>query len=772
MRGWERLLRAGRPAPFFFARRFVLCLTLCCAAGLCLGRTSGYAPWLWLFPVSLLAAAWLLRCFLPVCRLALCGALFSLGLTLCAQALHAPALPPLGTWTVHGLVEGTVSRSENGIWFFLTDVQVQPDGEEDWTPLEGRLYCYYSTQSASDLVHGQQVSVQGRVYLPDSPRNPGAFDQRMWLAQYGAHVRMYAFRAPHVEADAKRSLRGMALQINQALGERMDEQFGGASSLVRAMLLGDQEQVPEVWTEWMRDSGIAHLLAVSGLHVGFWYVLLRAGLARLPVSPRTRWVLLALLLGGYALLTGLKTSVLRASLMLLFVQGGRVLGRRSDPVTSLSLAALVLMLLRPLSPFSAGFQLSFCAVLGLVLLGRPMERLLRFLPKSVSSPLSATLSAQIGVLIPSAAMFGTVSIVSLLTNLVAIPLCGLLIPVAALATLLGALAPPIAFAAALPVRGMAVVLVRLSSLAAGVPWATLRLPAPAWWTTAALYGAMFLCSTAVVWRWRWRLCAIAGLLAAAVATGVLLTPGSPRYVQLDVGQALSGVLHVGAHCYVYDCGEENSDLTEYLFHEGENVDALFLSHPHDDHTGGLTELLEEGVRVDTLYVPANAMAFGGESEYENRLTLAASQGTRIVELATGDRLELAGATVEVLAPEREAAQGADPNDRSLVLLFEINGHRLLLCGDADGVTEPHDVDCDVLQVAHHGSKRAADARMLREASPDIALISVGNNYYGHPDANTVSRLQDSGAQVYTTQESGALTVYFTDDGLNVEAYCP
>ena len=142
MRGWERLLRAGRPAPFFFARRFVLCLTLCCAAGLCLGRTSGYAPWLWLFPVSLLAAAWLLRCFLPVCRLALCGALFSLGLTLCAQALHAPALPPLGTWTVHGLVEGTVSRSENGIWFFLTDVQVQPDGEEDWTPLEGTLYCY------------------------------------------------------------------------------------------------------------------------------------------------------------------------------------------------------------------------------------------------------------------------------------------------------------------------------------------------------------------------------------------------------------------------------------------------------------------------------------------------------------------------------------------------------------------------------------------------------------------------------------------------------
>ena len=81
MRGWERLLRAGRPAPFFFARRFVLCLTLCCAAGLCLGRTSGYAPWLWLFPVSLLAAAWLLRCFLPVCRLALGGALFSLGLT-------------------------------------------------------------------------------------------------------------------------------------------------------------------------------------------------------------------------------------------------------------------------------------------------------------------------------------------------------------------------------------------------------------------------------------------------------------------------------------------------------------------------------------------------------------------------------------------------------------------------------------------------------------------------------------------------------------------
>jgi competence protein ComEC len=110
--------------------------------------------------------------------------------------------------------------------------------------------------------------------------------------------------------------------------------------------------------------------------------------------------------------------------------------------------------------------------------------------------------------------------------------------------------------------------------------------------------------------------------------------------------------------------------------------------------------------------------------------------------------------------------------QSIVLLIEIGVWKLLLCGDADGAIEPIGVDCDVLQVAHHGSKNAAGEFFLLDATPDIALVSVGGNPYGHPDPQTLERIGDVGAKLYRTDESGAITVFFGSESLRVEVYCP
>ncbi len=759
------------PAPSFFRSRVLMCCAICFAGGVALSMALPFGLWM---PAALVAALVLGVCMRRVRQAALALAMIAMllmGLTRAAMEWAVPALPEESRWTVTGTVSGSAVQGANGASFLLSGVQVRDETGKS-AAIDSNVYCYATAAPGVPFRHGQRVQVQGVHYLTDGARNPGGFDQRMWLAQKGAHVRMYLTAAPKVIGAAGFSVLGLAIDIRETIGARLDALFGEVSPVVRAMLLGDRTEVPGEWSRWMSDSGIIHLLAVSGLHVGLWYVLLDRMLRPLPISPGARWWLLTALLSAYALVTGLSASVLRAALMLLAVQGAYVAKRKIDPLTSLSIAALGILLFRPLDLFAASFQLSFCAVFGLVLLRPTLRRVLPERPDWLWGGFSTTASAQVGILPASAFWFGRVSVAGLAVNLVAVPLAGLLIPVAAAATALDAVWTPLGWLPALAGKGMATVLLLCARVGAAMPYGVLRVPAFAWWATAAFFFGLFLCSTAVVWRWRYRVLCMAICACMAAGAGVWHGDFGVRYVQLDVGQALSGVLHAGGKTYVYDCGNANSDLTEYLIYCGADVEGLFLSHPHADHIGGLAELLDAEIPVRTVYVPANAEAFGAEAAYRTLLTRAWEAGAEVVEVAAGDTLSLGGLMVEVIAPEREVTRGSDPNDRSVVLRVNIGTRALLLCGDADGTAEPLGVDCDVLQVAHHGSKNAARAAFLADATPDVALISVGRNSYGHPDGNTLERLSDVGAAVYQTQESGALTVYFSGDRIKVEAYCP
>ncbi|MDR0928794.1 MAG: DNA internalization-related competence protein ComEC/Rec2 [Oscillospiraceae bacterium] len=765
-----RLPRLSWPAPGFFRARPLMTGALFYMLGLVLARRIPYMGWLWALPPLLFCGAVLLRKKAKLTVILAMLGLAALGLARGGEALKVPPLPELGRWSVEGRVQGAPTDNGRALMLFLTDVTVTPEGAETAIPIDSDMYIYCPNIPANRPRHGERVAVSGRAYLPDQARNPGGFDQQMWLAQQNAHVRLYANTVPKVLQVANFSILGLAIQLSETLGNAMDTAFGLASPMVRAMLIGDETTMPDSWVDWMNNSGIVHLLSVSGLHVALWYALLDRLLRRAPLSPGARWAALAVLLAAYSLVTGLRTPVIRAAIMLLMVQAGHAMRTKTDPLTTLGFAALLLLMVRPLDLFGPSFQLSYGAVLGLVLLGPPIRKRLRFRPKAIASTLTATLSAQFGFLPISARWFAGLPLIGLVVNLAAVPLAGFMIPLAALALALGAVWQPLGWLFAQAVKGIVVLLVLLSRGGAALSFSMLRLGAFAWWAALAYALALFLCCTAVIWRWRTR--ALAAGLAAALAIGIGLLQGGgilARYVQLDVGQALSGVLHIGGSCYVYDCGEANSDLTEYLLYTGESVDGLFLSHPHSDHVDGLTEVLTEGLSIGTIYIPENATAYGAEGDYEALLALAQSRGTEIVTLSAGDTLTLNGCPVTVIAPESEAT-GGDANSRSLVLLIEIGNHTLLLCGDADGASEPFGLDCDVLQVAHHGSGEAAQDAFLQSATPDIALISVGRNSYGHPHPDTLARLEQSGAQIYLTQDLGAITVYFERDSIRAEGY--
>lgn len=772
MQRTARGIRILWPAPAFFRSRPLMCCTLSLIIGITQAKRVSLQPG----TVLLLGALLLMAIFtLPRLRVASSALMLLffllLGLTRGAMEWKSPAIPPIGKWTVEGTIHGAVKQNDTSVLFYLSNASVTLENGTT-EAIGSKVYVNYQSTAKTKLMHGQRVRIAGTSYHPNEKRNPGGFDQRLWLASNGAHVRMYTKNVPMLLDRGRNSLQRLSFTLNKSLAERIDVVFGKASSVIRAMLLGDQTEVFDEWYDWVRISGVAHILSVSGLHVGLWFLIIDRPLRSLPVSPIVRFTILALILFSYAFLTGLKTSVLRAVVMLLVLQGGKVVKRKPDPLTSVSIAAMIILLLRPLDLFSPGFQLSFCAVLGLILLPPMIGKMLPQKLTFASEPMKVTLSAQLGALPPMAYWFYSESLLSVPANLLVVPMSGLLIPVSAIGLLFNAIWAPLGWFFVEASKGIVASILVICKAVASVSAAVIRIPPFAWWMLAAYCICVVLCSTAVVWRIYKRLIAAVLAVGVALVIGFQYESNQIKYVQLDVGQALSGVLHVNRKLFVYDCGGKNSDLTEYIMNTGKDVEAVFLSHPHEDHVGGLTELLSSPVNIHTIYVPVHADIFGMDIGYQDMLQLAKEKGAQIIEVAAGDVLDLDGLTADVIGPRADVIRGNDPNDRSIVLLVHIGMQKLLLCGDADGSSEPLGVDCDVLQVAHHGSKNAARQQFLKDSTPSVALVSVGKNTYGHPDEGTLERLDAIGADLYQTITSGAITVYFEGDTTRVEVFCP
>lgn len=765
-------LRAGRrvvfAAPEFLRPRPLAAACFAFALGILAAKLLLLDGRAWGAALAAGAAGWLAlsRAKRGAAAVAVC---VLLGGANCAARLAVPEMPACGNWTVEGTICSDPAVYDGFARCYLRDVTVYPE-EGEARPLRGTLYCFLAQDAQSGLTYGETIRATGKSYALRGERNPGGYNERLILARRGAHVRLYASEPVERLAGARLSVRGLALAANHALAARMDALFGEASPVLRAVLLGDSTEMPETWSQWMSRAGVAHLLAVSGLHVALWFALLRRLIAPAHPRPLTRLAILAALLACYALVTGLRASVLRASLMLLTGEGARAAKRMNDPVTSLALAGALILAFRPLELFTAGFLMSFGAMAGITLLYPVLTRKKpEGLRGDAMQSLAVSLSAQAGALPAVAACFGRIAPIGVLLNLIAIPLATALLPVGALAVALDAVYAPLGAIPAQMARGVCALLLRLSELAAAVPLASVRIPAFRWWTALAFYAGLTAVSSAVRWNKKTRLRFLAALCAVCVLCGVWFAEPDCFYDQLDVGEGLCGVLHIGGKIYVYDCGRYSSELACVLRRYAGRIEAVVLSHPNYDHYKGLWGLLEDGVQIGAVVVPPNALACGDE-EFAALMAAVAYAGIPVVEMAAGDSFRTDELTAEVLAPARGEIP-RDANDLSLVLRVTVRGRTLLLTGDADGATEPQGVACDVLQTPHHGSRKACDEASLAGVSPQIALISCGNSRY-HPNAETVARLEAAGAQVYATRGSGRIRVIFEQDGLRVEEYLP
>lgn len=701
-----------------------------------------------------------------------CAVAFFLAALYVLPAAH-PSLPPVGKYMITARVNGIAEqRPEDGRIQTLLEQVTLTDDAGIQTRVASAYWTYFPEEGAPLPPDGQGVQFSGSVYHPAPQENPYGFDFRQYLLTKGvpigiSNVRELSFVPALQTEDAD-----FWLRLRVALGDRIDGVLGDAAPVAKALLIGDRTDLSDETTTVFRDGGVAHVLAVSGLHVGLLMAGILYVLRRMHASPAVQLALVSVILLAYCRLLNFSAPVVRAAILTEVLLLGRLLRKSSDPLTTLAFAFVLVLLLRPMDLFSLGFQLSFLAVLGIGLLGDRILYALQHLRARrmmwrTAQAYAVTVSATAFVAPPSIAAFHRFSLVGLLVGPIACAAVGLLMYGYIAVLVLSYLWLPLAQTLAVPVVLGTKWFLSLMSHAASAPWVVLTLPAPPFVWVVAYYLVMVLLTRYVRMRSLPRLAVGTLAVAASVAVTLALVDSSARYTQFSQGASDAAVIEDGEHTYVIDAGEHGGDLASYLLSRGRTVDTLYITHLHKDHLGGLVQLMEQRVPVREIAVPAAAEEASDIDWGIAMLGAARDAGIPVRVLHHGDTMVKSRVSMEVLWPPEDAYPGQAPNRASLVTWWDIAGLSVLAMGDLVGDYEQYALKpAQVLKVSHHGAKDSTRQPMVDIVQPQLAIITTSDTYRQRAQAVT-ERLTASGSQVLFTDTSGAIQLSVAPDGVSI-----
>ncbi len=758
--------------------------------------------WAWaLLPMGLLLS-WLLHKSRRSPALAVAVIVCAVAM-LWTQLWLYPAMPAEGTYAISGRVYGApMVRTEKRMTFLISDICLGDESGGSGSAGDGigKAYCTlytYGDEPLPELFDGAEIRFTGRVYHPSGKNGPHGFDFRMWLLQsrisYGI-TSVCDLEIVNTPDTARWN--DWADRARTAMRQQLTKTMGPQARIAMAMLVSDKEGLAQDELEAFQKAGIAHIMAVSGLHVSIAGAALVWLLGRMRVSRGWQMVVLGAFLSGYAALAGFSASSIRAAVMLLIGLLGRRLGRRSDPLITLSTAMTVVLLINPLQLFSASFVLSFSAMAGILLLqpvilsglgGSIHERWRRekaapwYLSQgrvqweralsSFKELLSVTLAAQIGVLLPTACYFHQWPLYSVFINLMIIPLVGVLLPF--LFVVLAVSWIPFVGMLVGQVGGLACdMLLWLTSMVAHLPYATLRVPSIPGSLLVALASCAVLASQYFRGPAGTRLLAIVLTMAIGLGGAFMAQPPKLRYIQLSAGQADAALIMDGRTTLAVDVGEFGTEALGYLLAEGRDLDAVFLTHLHLDHALGMNGLLDAGIRIGRVYLPEGGTEQQIGKEAKALLDRLDVEGIPVETLAAGDEVRYNTIGIEALWPMAGKVRTMqDANHQALVLRIGFGGFTVLAASDLSGRYEGYAaVPCDVLKVAHHGSADSTYEGFLEAASPGVALISCAFGDRALPSQATLHRLSSRNIPIFRTDETGDITLTVQKGQLLITPY--
>lgn len=653
--------------------------------------------------------------------------------------------------------------------------------------------------------YGSIVRLKGQIGRPSAERNPGEFDARKYYEAQGVSFVMRVKGYENIAVIDSNSIdnaytwlmKRVVVPVRSYMLALIDQTVGGEEGeLLKGIYIGERGGIPFATRTAFANSGISHILAVSGSNVivVLLFCSILFNLLRMPRSLSIVLTLAAILF--YMLLTGSQPPIVRATVMAFVFQLGKLLGEKSNGLNSLGVSALLILGYDARQFFDVGFQLSFAAVLSLVYLypiavswlpsfrrGSWWRKLIDYSAKLVV----ATFVATVGTLPMIAVYFGRVSIVGLLTNVLVVPLVGASVVLGFISSLTGWASLFVADAFAATNQWLLTGCLWIAELSGGLSWAyveTLQFK--------SIHSLPFYALLGFAFHIQLKRVAVKFLLLFLASLNLLLivpdsafeksSKGMLRVSFIDVGQGDAALVEfptgktmlidAGPKSAEYDAGERI--VTPFLLRRGiAKLDYVVASHPHADHIGGLPyvfprfdvgELIESGQPArDPIYLDYMQAARDGNC----RQTRARAGLQPIV--IDGARWYFIYPTETIIDADTTHAD-QNLNNTSVVVKLTYGETSILFAGDTERDAEEEMVKMfgsvlrsSILKVGHHGSNTSSSQEFLDAVNPTYAIVSVGlNNKFNHPSEDVLQRLALMGVETLRTDEEGA--IIFESDG--------
>lgn len=710
------------------------------------------------------------------------------------------------------IVQGKIYKIENtafGTNIYLKGVEVE-NGEKSVSVKR----IFVNTEKIPNVKIGNIIKVRGKLRQFEEAANKGNFDSKKYYLSLGFYGKIEAGTIEVINSDysgIRQGLYELRMEIIERLEKLCSDNNGifsivnNKNGIIGAIILGDKTDLDSDIKELYSVSGIAHILAISGLHISFIgmaiYRLLRRRFRFLFSAAVSIPVVLS-----FGIMSGFGISTIRAIIMFILKIIGEVLGRKYDAITAISLAGLVLLVQNPFVVCNSGFQMSFGAIIAIVLILPIVEEILNT-DNKIIKVLSANFTISL-VMNPILAWnYYELPTFSFLLNIVVVPLMSVVI----VSSIVGIFCSCIMFGfgkvVIFPGCGILELYTFLcniinkssvASIVVGQPKVTIIIVYYAIllvvlsglknirtkYTRAEKERNIIKKETGLVLEKKakkerrikgqnvkLRLACIAGFLLLNCLIYYIPNPGF--YITfINVGQGDGILIHGDNGTKVMVDGGSTSEkqvakncIVPYLKAEGiGTIDYSIITHTDKDHISGILEILENNnsnrIRIKNLVMPDINMK---DDTYNELIEKAKLKKINVLYIKKGDTLSLGKTKIKCIYPETTTT-ASDKNDYCTVLSVKNKTSKILLTGDIskeieEKIKDDIEENYTVLKVAHHGSNYSSSEKFLKKVNPKYSIISVGkNNSYGHPGNETMERLRKQGGVIYRTDEKGGITI--------------
>jgi len=682
--------------------------------------------------------------------------------------------------SVTGVIRGDPIFQRHGARFELRCEQLRK-GKRDY-PVAGMLQVLFHGQVKEVepiLECGNRIRITGKISLPRDRGNPGEISRRESLASRSIHAVSRIYRTDDIallDRAGPDSIFCLALNLKHHLQRILRSSLPNPqghpgslqSTILEALMLGERAPIPYEIKDKFRSVGVIHVLVVSGLHVGFIWMLGLFIFSPLPL--RLRHALLIPLVVGYVLITGSSTATVRAGLMACVYSMAFVLNQPKNSLTAIAAAGLGLLIYNPLNLFTTGFQLSFLIVISIIALTPVIDRRLRFLPAKLRPFIGVPLAAQLGALPLVAYYFHSISLIALPANIIIVPLVAGIVCLGFIASLTGLIAVPLAWLINYPNRLLILILLRLVGWFSRFPGSGILIAAfPVSWI---FIWYLITLSPAYLGPRRRRFIWIIGIVAILLLIGwgilYLPMPAPPPFQAIffnteSGGETILKEANGPVILIAFDddrFGDIRSTIFPYLFQEKiDHVDYLILTQANLDHLNVLNKLLETVTIGRVLDHPLGPSS----PSYPRFREVLEKNGIGYHRLTHDDLIEIGGSQISVLWPRCPGETEFEP-DYSLVVKLRFGETTFLfpsmigIFAQEDLAEKPLNLKATVLKAPWRGSSAHISPFFLKAVNPEYGLLIQGRKYFGRYPRDCGEFLEEQGTEVHKSGEEGCLII--------------